>query len=453
MLFPENQCTAAPEFSELTPELLCGAPGDDPRYCWLSGRRASLAAPEGDALLMKFGVSGAETLHLTPADAAKFLSLGRWDGVCVEDPYQELAASICGHLTQEARAARRVNLLLREGDGTISGDFTLGTGLSRLLPSLGVEIKDCRALILTDPEPAPIAAGLGNLLTYLGAPGIDLKAIARPLSAEDVAHLPGISDTTLLINASSFGKAPDLEAMPIESPGVLKLFPSLAAVLDLVDDPIRTRLVWNALRLGLHARSTLGLRVIEAREATECFTGRTLPFPAARSILADIRRDASNIVLIGMPGCGKTTVGKVVAARLMREFVDIDTLVEHRVGKSSQRIYREDGEEFFRLHETEVIEALAGQHGLVISTGGGACLKPRNRMLLALNGTFYWMQRPLSKLSTYNRPIPQARGVEALYEERAPIYRDLAERIITVKSVDATAAEIIGESSASRVAP
>ncbi|WP_226960297.1 shikimate kinase [Sutterella seckii] len=151
-----------------------------------------------------------------------------------------------------------------------------------------------------------------------------------------------------------------------------------------------------------------------------------------------------------MPGCGKTTVGKVVAARLMREFVDIDTLVEHRVGKSSQRIYREDGEEFFRLHETAVIESLAGQHGLVISTGGGACLKPRNRMLLALNGTFYWMQRPLSKLSTYNRPIPQARGVEALYEERAPIYRDLAERIITVKSVEATAAEIIGESSATR---
>ncbi|WP_226960294.1 hypothetical protein [Sutterella seckii] len=171
MLFPENRFTAAPEFSELTPELLCGAPGDDPRYCWLSGRRASLAAPEGDALLMKFGVSGAETLHLKPEDAAKFLSLGRWDGVCVEDPYQELAASICGHLTQEARAARRVNLLLREGDGTISGDFTLGTGLSRLLPSLGVEIRDCRALILTDPDPAPIAAGLSNLLTYLGARG------------------------------------------------------------------------------------------------------------------------------------------------------------------------------------------------------------------------------------------------------------------------------------------
>lgn len=450
MLFPDDSSTASLEFSELTPELLHGAPGDDPRYCWLSGRRASLAAPEGDALLMKFGVSGAETLHLAPADAAKFLSSGRWDGLCVEDPYQELALSVCRHLTHEARAAKRVNLLLREGDGTVSGDFTLGTGLSRLLPSLGVAVGNCRAVILTDPEPAPIAAGLANLLEYLGAPRVHLKPIAKPLAESEIAGLPEAHDATLLINASSFGRAPDLEAMPIRSPEVLKLFPKLAAVLDLVDDPIRTRLVWNALRLGLHARSTLGLRVIEAREATECFTGRTLPFPAARSILADIRRDASNIVLIGMPGCGKTTVGKVVAARLMREFVDIDTLVEHRVGKSSQRIYRENGEAFFREHETAVIESLAGRHGLVISTGGGACLKPRNRMLLALNGTFYWMQRPLSKLSTYNRPIPQTRGVEALYEERAPIYRDLAERVITVKSVEATASEIIGESAHAR---
>ena len=92
-----------------------------------------------------------------------------------------------------------------------------------------------------------------------------------------------------------------------------------------------------------------------------------------------------------------------------------------------------------------MIESLADRHGLVISTGGGACLRPRNRMLLALNGTFHWLQRPLSKLSTYKRPIPQARGVETLYEERSPIYRDLAERIIEVRSVEETVSEIIGE--------
>ena len=273
-----------------------------------------------------------------------------------------------------------------------------------------------------------------------------MEAVDAPLDADALRAVPGSTGTTLLVNASRFGASPDLESMPVTTPGDLRALPALRAVLDLVDDPVRTRLVWNAQRQGLAARSALGLRVVEAREAAELFIGRTLPFCATRSILSDIRREATNIVLIGMPGCGKTTVGKALAARLLREFVDIDTLVEQRVGKSSARIYREDGEAFFRQHETAVLAGPAGRHGLVISTGGGACLKPRNRMLLALNGSFFWMQRPLAKLSTYRRPISQTRGVEALYEERAPIYRDLAERIITVKSVEETVSEIIGES-------
>ena len=422
------------------------AGSDDPRWCWISTRPTSLAAPEGDVLLAKFGLTGAENLRLTKAQALDFLTRGRWDGACLDKELQSAALALCAHLTSAARAVGRVNLLLREGDGTVTGDYTIGTGLSRMLPAIGIPLAECRALILADDADDPAASGLVRLLAHLGAPEAALLSITAPLRAAEVAAMPAAQDANLLINASRFGRAPDFEAMPVESPDVLGCFHSLKGVLDLIDDPVRTRFIWNAQRRGLHARSTLGLRVVEAREAVELFTGRTLPFCATRSILSDIRREASNIVLIGMPGCGKTTIGKAVAARLMREFVDIDAKVEQRVGKSSARIYREDGEAFFRLHESAVIESLADRHGLVISTGGGACLRPRNRMLLALNGTFYWLQRPLSKLSTYNRPIPQRRGVEVLYEERAPIYRDLAERIVTVKSVEETVAEIIGES-------
>ena len=141
----------------------------------------------------------------------------------------------------------------------------------------------------------------------------------------------------------------------------------------------------------------------------------------------------------------RTTIGKCVAARLLRPFIDLDALVERRVGKSSERIYREDGEAYFRGFESEIIKELSGRHGLVISTGGGACLRPENRMRLALNGTFYWLQRPLDHLSTYQRPLSQARGVEALYEERSPIFEKIAERIIEVQSVEDTAAALIGE--------
>lgn len=438
---------AAAEDGALDDAVLFGPAGsDDPRWCWIATRRTSLATPDGDVLLAKFGVTGAENLRLPRPQALDFLARGRWDGACLDAELQSAAIPLCGHLTPAARAVGRVNLLLREGDGTVTGDYTIGTGLSRMLPAIGIPLSECRALILTDRDDDPAATGLVRLLKHLGAPEAALLAITAPLTKAEIAAMPAAEHANLLINASRFGRAPDFEAMPVESPDALGHFHALKGVLDLIDDPVRTRLIWNAQRRGLHARSTLGLRVVEAREAAELFTGRTLPFCATRSILSDIRREASNIVLIGMPGCGKTTIGKAVAARLMREFVDIDAKVEQRVGKSSARIYREDGEAFFRLHESAVIESLADRHGLVISTGGGACLRPRNRMLLALNGTFYWLQRPLSKLSTYNRPIPQRRGVEVLYEERAPIYRDLAERIITVKSVEETVAAIIGES-------
>lgn len=441
--------TDAPETQEthpLTEAILRGGePADDPRYCWLSGRRASLAAPEGSELIARFGVSGVENIRLSPEDAARFLAEGRWDGLCVEGPYEAAAARRCDHLSAVAAKTGRVNLLVRECDGSVTGDFTLGTGLTRLLPAMGVPLPECRAILLANRLDDPLATGLAALLLNLGCADARVHALERPLPARQAAELAGAREATLLINASDFGRAPALDALPFESPAALEGLPALRAVLDLVDNPVRTRLVWNAQRRGLAARSALGLRVIEAREAAELFVGRTLPFCAARSILADIRREATNIVLIGMPGCGKTTIGKALAARLLREFVDIDAMVESRVGKPSARIYREDGEEFFRRHESEVIESLAGRHGLVISTGGGACLRPRNRMLLALNGTFHWLQRPLSKLSTYKRPIPQARGVETLYEERSPIYRDLAERIIEVRSVEETVSEIIGE--------
>lgn len=158
---------------------------------------------------------------------------------------------------------------------------------------------------------------------------------------------------------------------------VFQCFPKLKAVLDAVDEPVRPRLIWEAQQRGLEARTTLGLRVVVAREAMELFAGRTLPLCATRSILCDIRREASNIVLIGMPGCGKTTIGKCVAARLLRPFIDLDALVERRVGKSSERIYREDGEAYFRGFESEIIKELSGRHGLVISTGRRRLPAPR----------------------------------------------------------------------------
>lgn len=429
----------------LTDEALRGPADDDPRWAWLTDHPSTLPSPDGAALLAKFGLSNAEALRLSSADAERFIRSGRWDGLGVDGRHMATAARLCTWLLPAARATGCVNQLVREHDGTITGDFTFGTGLLRLLPSLGVEIGDARVLLLADRALEPAARGLAKLLTALGAPAARVLVIDRPAGRAELAGLPEAPAVNVLFNVTNFGRWPDADAMPIDGPEALEALPALRAVLDFVDDPIRPRLVWEASRRGIAARTALGLRVVVAREALEVFAGRPLPLCATRSILCDIRREAANIVLIGMPGCGKTTIGKYAAARLMRPFIDVDTLVEQRVGKPSARIYRENGEAYFRRFEREIIRELSGRHGLVIATGGGACLDPENCLRLALNGTFYWLQRPLASLSTYQRPIPQQRGVETLYRERAPIYSALAERTIAVRSVEETASIIIGE--------
>lgn len=432
-------------FTELTGDLLKGTFADDPRWIWFADHSKSPAAPCGAELLAKFGLTNAEPLHLSETDALRFIRDGRWDGIGLDPKFMAEAARLCDHLLPAARATNCSNILIRETDGTITGDFTIGTGLLKMLPAMGLAICQTRALFLTEEALEPLAAGLARLLTALGAPQAKVIRIDHPLSADAAKRIEGAEGFSLLFNATNLGRAPNTDQMPIESAEVFQCFPKLKAVLDSVDEPVRPRLIWEAQQRGLEARTTLGLRVVVAREAMELFAGRTLPLCATRSILCDIRREASNIVLIGMPGCGKTTIGKCVAARLLRPFIDLDALVERRVGKSSERIYREDGEEYFRDFESEIIKELSGRHGLVISTGGGACLRPENRMRLALNGTFYWLQRPLDHLSTYQRPLSQARGVEALYEERSPIFEKIAERIIEVQSVEDTAAALIGE--------
>lgn len=249
-------------------------------------------------------------------------------------------------------------------------------GTAQDAPRYGADHLPNPCALLTEETLEPLAVGLARLLTALGAPQAKVGRIDHPLSADAAKRIEGAEGFSLLFNATNFGRAPDTDQMPIESADVFQCFPKLKAVLDSVDEPVRPRLIWEAQQRGLEARTTLGLRVVVAREAMELFAGRTLPLCATRSILCDIRREASNIVLIGMPGCGKTTIGKCVAARLLRPFIDLDALVERRVGKSSERIYREDGEEYFRGFESEIIKELSGRHGLVISTGGGACLRP-----------------------------------------------------------------------------
>ena len=347
----------------------------------------------------------------------------------------------------------------------------IGEAEARRLIALSVALaKEAReAYLLENPvakrEDLLVAGAVGPYGAYL-ADASEYTGKYRLTRAEyEAFHAVRIeallsAEPDLLLNASVFGTDAVFSDEPLfcerceaaipsenvepKSAGGQRL-PEPRLLVETAARPLRSHLLIEARRRGIPAVSGFELEVARARAVIEAFLGRPLRNCVSATIERDIRLEAENIVLIGMPGCGKTTIGKILAQRLMRRFVDVDELVAQHVGKFKARIYREEGEAFFREKETEAIRTLALKTGLIISTGGGSCLRPVNRALLGLNGRFIWLKRPLAKLATRDRPIAIARGVAALYEERAPIYSALADRTIEVSSIDETVRAILGE--------
>ena len=149
-----------------------------------------------------------------------------------------------------------------------------------------------------------------------------------------------------------------------------------------------------------------------------------------------------NVLLIGMPGCGKTTVGKCLADLTQRCFLDTDALIEQKAGKPIPEIFSAFGEAYFRALETEVLAAVCKESGRVISVGGGVVTVPENRDLIAQNSTVIFLERDVTQLSADGRPVSQEKGVERLYRERLPLYRAWSDHSITNKTPQLAAQEI-----------
>jgi shikimate dehydrogenase len=206
-------------------------------------------------------------------------------------------------------------------------------------------------------------------------------------------------------------------------------FPRLTGVLDAVYNPLSTRLVLEARRLGIRAEGGLYMLTAQAVLAAEIFTGRTLGKEATERIFAEVLTEKENIVLIGMPGSGKTTVGKLLAARLSRPHVDTDGEIAAAAGTTIPEIFARQGEEAFRDRESEVIRRLAVRGGCVISTGGGAILRPENVAALRQNGKLFWLDRPQEQLvPTADRPLADSEEkLRRLAAVREPLYRAAAD--------------------------
>ena len=355
----------------------------------------------------------------SPAELDDFLKNGAFDGLNVTIPYKKAVVPYCAELSPAAEHVGSVNTLVRRADGSLYGDNTDYTGFLYLLDRSGLTVPEKKCLVLgSGGASLAVAAALRDR-------GAETVVISRS-GPDNYENLDRHKDARLIVNATPVGMYPAVGKAALN----VGAFPDLEGVLDLIYNPARTKILLDAERLGLITGNGLSMLVAQAHRAAELFTGAPIAPAKIETIWGRLRREMENVILVGMPGCGKSTVGRALAQKLGRTFRDADRMIAERAGCSIPEIFAKEGEQGFRTRETEILAGLGKQSGLVIATGGGCVTRAENYPLLHQNGTIYFLERGLSKLPKEGRPLSQRNDLETMYEARLPLYRRFADRVI-----------------------
>ena len=359
-----------------------------------------------------------ELFEKEPEELEDFLKNGDFTGINVTVPYKKDVIPYLDELTPRAKKLGAVNTIVRR-DEKLIGHNTDYFGFQTMVASSGLDVKDKKVLVLGSGGASNTAVAV---LEELGA---RVTVISRSgENSYDNLHLH--ADAALIVNTTPVGMYPNTGSSPVD----LDLFPDLEGVLDVVYNPARTQILLDAEKRGLAALNGLLMLVAQAKEAAEWFAGTEISDEKIREIHNVLRRQMENIILIGMPGCGKSTIGKGLAQKLGKEFVDADAVLEAHFGRPITEIIPQDGEAAFRAMETEILSMLGKKSGLVIATGGGCVTQERNYPLLHQNGTIFWLKRDLEKLPTQGRPLSQKNKLSELYRVRKPLYEAFADLAI-----------------------
>ncbi len=364
--------------------------------------------------------------ELTPAQLPAFLEKRDFRGVNVTIPYKQTVIPLLDEVDPKAAAIGAVNTIVNRR-GRLCGYNTDYDGMAALARHAGLTLKNKNVLILgtggTSRTAMTVAADLG---------AAEIRRVSRTgrgdaITYEQAADLP----VQVLINTTPCGMYPGCDGQPMD----LSRFGWLEGVLDAVYNPLRTRLVLQARDNGARGQGGLYMLVAQAAAACRLFLDRPLPDGALDSVYRAIHGQKQNIVLTGMPGSGKSTVGRVLARQLDRELVDTDTEIIRVAKKPIPEIFAQRGERGFRDLESQVIQEVSRRTGLVIATGGGAILREENVRCLRQNGRIYFLDRPAEDIQpTDDRPL--ARDMEAVrqrYAERYPRYTSTADAAVPVR--------------------
>ena len=400
--------------------------------CGLLG--AHLGHSQSPRLHAMLGSYSYELFEVAPENLNYFLRSGDFDALNVTIPYKRAVVPYCAALSDAAKAIGSVNTLVRMPDGTLFGDNTDYDGFSLLLQRNGGIRPGEKALVLGD---GGASATVQAVLRDLGAQVVVLSRHG----AEDYTSLPRHSDAVLVVNATPVGMYPNNGQRLID----LDALPGCRCVLDLVYNPLRTRLILDAEERGIRCEGGLSMLVGQGARACERFTGEIVPESRWEQILCKLEREAENLILIGMPGCGKSTVGQLLAQKLNRPFFDADEELVKRLGCDIPAFFAREGEAAFREKESEMLAELGKRSGCVIATGGGCVTRAENYALLHQNGVIVWLRRDLAALPTEGRPISQSTGLTELYTRRRGLYERFADHVVENDSDPAATVEKIAE--------
>ncbi len=353
---------------------------------------------------------------------SEFATEADFAAINVTIPYKEMIMPYLYEIDEHAKSIGAVNTVVNRG-GKLYGYNTDFYGMSELLRHAGVSVKGKKVLILGTGGTSKTAYAVAVAEGASEVVRVSRTGRENAITYEEMYE--GHANAEVIINTTPAGMYPDIFGKAVE----LDKFPSLCGVIDAVYNPLRTPMILDAKRLGIKAEGGLYMLVAQAVRASEIFVDTEYAAGECERVYKRIVSDKENIVLIGMPGSGKSTVGKILAKALGRRLIDTDKLIAQKVGMDIPTIFREYGEAKFRDIEAEVIKECARETGVVIATGGGAVLREENVDALRENGRIYFIDRPLERLMpTADRPLSSAReDIEKRYKERYSIYKAAAD--------------------------
>ena len=361
-----------------------------------------------------------ELFEKQPEELENFLRHGEFDALNVTIPYKKAVLPYCAALSDAVKAIGSANTLVRQPDGTLFADNTDAFGFSCIADECGVDIAGKKALVFGSGGASVTAQ---YVLKTRGAR--EVLVISRS-GEHNYENLDKNTDAEILVNTTPLGMYPNNGASPAD----LTRFPRCEAVLDVVYNPARTALLLQAEALGIPHAGGLLMLVAQAKRASELFTGSAIADTRIGEIYRTLAVQMQNIVLVGMPGCGKSSIGTLLAEKLDRPFLDADAEIEKAAGMPIPDFFKLYGEAAFRDLESRVLAELGKRSGAVIATGGGAVLREENYAALHQNSTIVWLTRDLARLPIDGRPVSQATSLDALFAARKARYERFADHII-----------------------